>query len=112
VISHLPPPPEPSQPPFLWGSEEHVRELFAGSDLELRFEQETVQFSFDSREQALAAYERDWGPFVKARELLEPEGAWPEVRTELADVLERHGTRSGAGFLYPGEYLVVVGRRR
>lgn len=111
VISHLPPPPEPSQPPFLWGSEAHVRELFAGSGIELRLEREVVEFSFDSREQALAAYETDWGPFVKARELLEPEGAWPEVRAELAEVLARHGSESDVGFTYPGEYLVVLGRR-
>ncbi len=111
VITHLPPPPEPSQPPFLWGSEAHVRELFAGTGIELRVEREVVEFSFDSREQALAAYETAWGPFVKARELLEPEGAWREVRAELAEVLARHGSESGGGFTYPGEYLMAIGQR-
>jgi len=112
VIANLPPPPEPSQPPFLWGSEEHVRALFAGTGVELRFAHDTVEFRFDSLERALEAYETDWGPFVAARERLEPEGRWPAVRAELAEVLERHGTATAAGFTYTGEYLVVVGRRR
>ena len=112
VINHLPPPPEPSQPPFSWGSEEHVRALFEGRGLELRFEHERVEFEFESLERALEAYETDWGPFVTARERLEPEGRWPAVRAELAEVLERHGTATATGFTYTGEYLVVVGRRR
>ena len=112
VLAHLPPPPEPSKPPFLWGSEEHVRALFEGSGVELRFEHETVDFRFDSRERALEAYETDWGPFVKARELLEPDGRWADVRGELAEVLDRHGSSQDDGFAYRGDYLVVVGRRR
>jgi SAM-dependent methyltransferase len=112
VIANLPPPPEPSQPPFLWGSEEHVRALFAGTGVELRFAHETVEFRFDSLERALDAYETDWGPFVTARERLEPEGRWAAVRAELADVLERHGKATGAEFIYGGEYLVVEGSRR
>jgi SAM-dependent methyltransferase len=112
VLAHLPPPPEPSEPPFLWGSEEHVRALFEGRGVELRFEHERVEFRFDSLERALEAYETDWGPFVTARERLEPEGRWPAVRAELAEVLELHGTATAAGFTYAGEYLVVLGRRR
>lgn len=112
VIANLPPPPEPSQPPFLWGSEEHVRALFAGTGVELRFAHETVEFRFDSLKRALEAYETNWGPFVTARERLEPEGRWPAVRAELAEVLERHGTATAAGFTYTGEYLVVEGRQR
>ena len=34
------------------------------------------------------------------------------VRAELAGVLERRGTTTAAGFTYPGEYLMVIGRRR
>ena len=112
VLAHLPPPPEPSQPPFLWGSEEHVRALFEGTALVLRFERELVEFRFDSLERALEAYETDWGPFVTARERLEPEGRWAGVRAELADVLHRRGKATGAGFTYAGEYLVVEGRKR
>jgi SAM-dependent methyltransferase len=112
VIAHLPPPPEPSQPPFLWGSEDHVRALFDGRRVELHCERGLVEFGFDSLERALQAYETDWGPFVTARERLEPESRWPAVRAELAGVLERRGTTTAAGFTYPGEYLMVIGRRR
>ena len=35
IGTHLPPPPDFAQSPLLWGSEEHVRALFAGSAIEL-----------------------------------------------------------------------------
>ena len=112
VLRHLPSTPDPSRSPFLWGSEEHVRRLFADLDVELQFELDTVEFRFESAEQALTAYETSWGPFVKARELLQPAGSWQDVRAQLAEVLERRGRTSPAGFNYPGEYLTVVGRRK
>ena len=112
VIAHLPTTPGPSRSPFLWGSEEHVRRLFADDEVDLQLKLETIEFRFDSAEQALTAYETNWGPFITAREMLEADGAWPEVRIELADVLKRRGRTRDAGFTYSGEYLMVVGTRK
>ena len=42
---YLPPPPPELKPPVMWGVEEHVRELFAGSGAELSFELRTVTFA-------------------------------------------------------------------
>ena len=112
AIAHLPAAPGPSRSPFMWGSEEHVRRLFADDEVDLQFERETIEFRFDSAEQALTAYETNWGPFITAREVLEADGAWPEVRIELAEVLNRHGRTSDTGFTYSGEYLMVVGTRK
>ena len=35
VAKHMPPLPEDFQPPILWGTEDHVFELFAGTGVEL-----------------------------------------------------------------------------
>lgn len=104
-------PPAAAQPPPLWGSEDHVRGLFEGSGTKLEFDREAVEFRSDSVERALATYETKWGPFMDARETLEPQGRWPLLRADLAGVLERHNTSAGAGLAYSGEYLVVIGRK-
>jgi SAM-dependent methyltransferase len=112
LMAVLPPSPEFAQPPPLWGSEEHVRGLFEASGLELELERESLEFRSDSVEHALRTYETTWGPFIKARELLAPEGRWPALRAELAAVLERRNTADGDALTYEGEYLVVIGRQR
>ena len=40
--AYLPTPPDFAQPPLLWGREDHVRELFAGSGVQLEFERDTA----------------------------------------------------------------------
>lgn len=111
LTSHLHPAPDVAQPPPLWGVEDHVRGLFQGTGITLEFEHESVEFRFDSVERALEFYETAWGPFIEVRELLEPRGGWPAVRSDLAGVLYRHNTATGGGLSCSGDYLVVVGRR-
>ena len=45
---HMPPPPPGLRPPVLWGSEDHVRELFEPHGLELEFDRGEVGFKFES----------------------------------------------------------------
>ena len=110
LLGALPPTPDFVQPPPLWGSEQHVQTLFEGTAIELEFAREAIEFRFDSIESALEIYETKWGPFIEARELLEPQGLWSELRSHLGAVLERHNLSSGFDLRFPGEYLVVVGR--
>jgi SAM-dependent methyltransferase len=111
LMSSLPPTPGFAQPPPLWGSEDHVRGLFAGSGIELQIEREVVEFRFDSVEHALEIYETKWGPFVVVKELLERQDRWAALRADLAGVLEQHNTSTDRDLVYSGEYLVVVGKR-
>jgi ubiquinone/menaquinone biosynthesis C-methylase UbiE len=101
---HLPPPPPFAEPPLLWGSEEHVRELFAGTGVELEFVREVAAFAeFDSVEEELAWTTSRFGPLIMARRALEPQGRWPAVLADLRRLLEDKST--------PAEYLVTVGRK-
>jgi SAM-dependent methyltransferase len=110
IGGHLPPPPAIAQSPILWGKEDHVRELFAGTGVELTFEREIVDIHFATVEHGVELYERYFGPIVKARELLEPQGKWPALHADLVSLFERHSVPAEMGLAYPAEYLVILGR--
>ena len=88
--SYLPKPPAWASPPPLWGDEEHVRRLFAATDAqEPRFTRETVPFPFESPEAYVAFFESTYGPTIKAREVLEPQGRWEALREETTQLAAR-----------------------
>ena len=103
VGAYMPPPPPIAQPPALWGSEHHVRELFAGSAIELEFRRETVeQAEFGSTEEAVEYMATRFGPMMMAREMLTAAGRWDDLRADLITLYERDE---------PLEYLVTIGRK-
>jgi SAM-dependent methyltransferase len=108
---YLPPAPAYASPPPLWGDEEHVRELFDGTDVELRFTWGSTPWRFDSGEHFMAFFETNYGPMVKARERLTAEGTWNECREEIVRMMERHNTAAPDRLDVPSEYVVVVGQR-
>lgn len=100
------PPPEGFQLPILWGSEDHVRELFAGTGLDLEFaREETKNMAFDSAEEGVSLMETKFGPVVTAKQALEPEGKWEALRAEMVAFFDEHRD-DGV------EYLLVTGTKR
>jgi ubiquinone/menaquinone biosynthesis C-methylase UbiE len=110
TASHMPPPPEGFRPPVLWGTEDHVRKLFESTGVNLRFEQAAVIFKFDSADDALEMYEAKFGPIVTAKRMLEPEGKWEALRSELRAQFEEELAAGGEDG-YPGEYLLTLGEK-
>jgi SAM-dependent methyltransferase len=110
MAQHVPPP-EGFQPPVLWGTEAHVRELFDGSGVELSFERAEVTLEGDSTEEFLAEYEAKLPPMVAAKAALEPEGKWEAARAELLALYEEVNVSDGDDLRFPGEYLVAKGRK-
>lgn len=106
--SHLPAPPPFAASPLLWGSEDHVRTLFAGAGLTLTFARHEIEFRFDSAEQEVEHFETKFGPLLKARELLEPQGRWEALHDDFTAYVRRHED-TGGGTRSFGEYLLVVG---
>jgi ubiquinone/menaquinone biosynthesis C-methylase UbiE len=99
---YMPPPPPFAEPPLLWGDEAHVREVFAGTGVELEFARETVAFAdFDSPEEEIEFTATKFGPMIMARRMLEPQGRWQALLDDLRRLLETRGTEA--------EYLVTVG---
>jgi SAM-dependent methyltransferase len=108
---YLPTPPDFASPPPLWGSEEHVRALFADTGVELEFERGFNPWIHDSAEHWVVLMETLYGPALKARERLTAEGRWDACRDELLALAERHNETPDDGLLMNAEYLIVVGRK-
>ena len=103
VGTYMPPPPTIAQPPVLWGSEAHVRDLFAGSEIELEFHRETVApAQFESTDEAIEYLSTRFGPMIMAREMLTAAGRWDDLRADLVELYERDE---------PLEYLVITGTK-
>jgi SAM-dependent methyltransferase len=103
VARYLPPPPPFAAPPALWGAEDHVRELFVGSPIDLEFERGVLELPpFESAEANVEFHSRRFGPLVMARRLTEANGRWPALHAELLPLHEFHTAV---------DYLVAVGRK-
>jgi ubiquinone/menaquinone biosynthesis C-methylase UbiE len=111
---YLPPPPPGAQPPPLWGSEGHVRELF-GDRLELL---EMSRGHYVEKVTSPRAYvdlfTRTFGPVVATYASLADD---PERLEELDHDFLEFATRANTGPAdgaaeYSYEYLLVVGRKR
>lgn len=111
VAKYLPAPPDFVSPPPLWGSEDHVREIFAGTGVDLDFARETVEFRFDSVEDAVDYYSTKFGPVMMARRAIEPEGRWPQLQADMAALFERRTTPDGDELVEPADYLLTLGRK-
>jgi SAM-dependent methyltransferase len=108
---YLPAPPDYASPPPLWGDEEHVRELFAGTGIELEFARGHNPWRFDSAEHFVLFFETFYGPTLKARQRREAEGRYRELREELHELAERHNEASDGSLLMQAEYLLTNGRK-
>ncbi len=110
IAKHRPPPPEGFQPPILWGSEDHVRQLFEGTGVDLDLERTTVEFKADSVEDFFAEMERDLPPIVASKALLEPEGKWEPLRDDLMK-LYTESNQADEGWSSSNEYLLIRGTK-
>ena len=104
IAGYLPPPPSFVAPPWLWGSEEHVRGLFAPEELDLSFERGRVAFPpFETAADDVDYHSTRLGPLIAVRALTEADGRWPSLRETLE--LLHEGLESA-------EYLLAVGHKR
>ena len=110
VGSHVPPPAGVASP-MLWGTEEHLAEIFAGTVEWTAHERRIFSFRYPSAEAFVDFFVTYYGPTLKAVEALGDDG--DALRSDLADLARewnRLGEDDGA-IAIPGEYLESVGRR-
>jgi SAM-dependent methyltransferase len=110
VGSYMPPPPAELKPPVMWGTEDHVRSLFAEGGAALSFERRTVTFSHDSPESWVEYNERILGPAIMAKAALEPQGRYDELRTELIGLYSDANEAVDGTFRANAEYLLTIAR--
>ena len=96
-----PPPPDGAQPPVLWGTEEHVRELL-GDDA--RFERHHVEWTDTSAEAYAEFMEDSFPPLLAARERVGDE----QVHDTYLGFLKEVNEADDGGFRFRGGYLLSV----
>ncbi len=106
--SFMPPPPPGVEPPPLWGVPEHIEEVFAAVGVKPAIAREAVTFEFPSVEEAVERYAADFGPFVMARTMLEPQGRWDEFLGAFGDLIRRFNPASDGSAQIRSEYFVIT----
>ena len=108
-----PPPPAGAQPPPLWGSEEHVRELVGDRvDLHTLRRENLEVTAFEQARDYGEHFKAYYGPTIAARQNAVATGRereFDEALDRFCDEWNR-GTQEAARF--EKEYLIVVGMRR
>src|SRR3954469_11702857 len=99
----LPPPPGP--PPGLWGTEDHVREMW-GEDVE--FERHEIVWTDESVESYARFMLDSFGPLLNAREVLGERAS--ELDQAYRDFLERENEADDGTLRFRGAYLLSVAR--
>jgi SAM-dependent methyltransferase len=96
-----PPPPDGAQPPVLWGTEEHVRELLGDG---VSFERHHVEWVDESAEAYARFMEDSFPPLVAARQ----RSGDKQVHDTYLGFLEQVNEADDGGFRFRGEYLLSV----
>jgi ubiquinone/menaquinone biosynthesis C-methylase UbiE len=105
----LPPLPAYALPPVLWGTREHIEELFAGTDIKLSFSIDSVLYEFASPDAYVGFFETNFGPLVQAKQFLSERGSWNQVRGLMIALLTERNVAVDGSFRALHEYLVVIG---
>jgi SAM-dependent methyltransferase len=107
ITSHVPGPPGvPS--PLLWGTEDHLNELFGDAATGLRSVERTCTFRFTSAEEFVTFFRRWYGPTLKAFEALDEDGR-AALAADLTDLARRSDRLADGGSVaIPATYLETV----
>ncbi len=109
AAEHAPPPPG-VQPPVLWGSEEHLCELFGDGVSDLTVNERYWNFRYRSSEDWLQVFRTYFGPIITAFERVGDEGA-EALENDLLNVMREHNRAGDAALVTPAEYAEVVAVR-
>jgi ubiquinone/menaquinone biosynthesis C-methylase UbiE len=106
---HAPPAPG-VQPPPLWGTEDHLRELFGDQVTDLNAERVSVKMRFRSADHWLEVFRTYFGPTKVAFERVGEDGE-EALESDLRDLLERHNVAGDRALVELSDYLQVVATR-
>jgi SAM-dependent methyltransferase len=104
--AYMPPPPDFASPPILWGTEDHVREMFGNAASEFEFERHSATIEWESTETWTDFFMDRFGPLVTARELLGER--FGELRERTVAIFEARNEADDGSLRLPQEYLLSV----
>lgn len=113
LASYAPPPPPGALPPLLWGTEDHVRQMFGDAVRTLQMTRHQYCERASSPRQYFELFRDTFGPFVAIHASL---GGQPQRQAELEDAflqfIARWNRAAPQGRVeIPYEYLLVVAQR-
>lgn len=103
AASYLPAPPDFAEPPIVWGTEEHVREMFPAAQ-GFEFERHSATIEWESIDGFEDVFMEKFGPMVAARELLGER--FVDLRGEIHEIWVRWNESDDGRFVLPQEYLL------
>jgi SAM-dependent methyltransferase len=109
VAKHAPPPPG-VESPLLWGTEDHLREVFGDGISDLRIERLASRQAFRSAEHFLDFFRTYFGPTKVAFERVGPEGE-EALAADLLGYAEEYNTAGDRAIVLRPEYLQVIATR-
>lgn len=107
VMRHMPPPPPGTQPATSWGTEDHVRSLFADA-AEVRCERHLIDVVGASPEGFTDYLATVLGPLALARGALEASGGWDALHADLIALFAEANEADDGSLRAPAEYLVTT----
>jgi SAM-dependent methyltransferase len=107
VAAHVPPP-AGVRSPMLWGTENHLRELFGDGIASLAVTERTFTFRFGSAEEFVGFFRRWYGPTVKAFDALATGRARAALERDLVELARRHDRLGAGATAIPATYLEAV----
>lgn len=110
IAKHAPPPPGVVSP-LLWGTEEHLREVFGDAISDLRVERRKSRQTFRSADHFLEFFRTYFGPTKVAYERVGPEGEAALTADMKAYLDEYNKAGDRAALVLEPEYLQVVATR-
>jgi ubiquinone/menaquinone biosynthesis C-methylase UbiE len=110
TIGRHAPPPAGLRSPMLWGTEERLRQLFAGGVNSLQTTRRQYVFRYRSAEHWLEVFRTYYGPMTRAFATLSDEGQ-AALAAELLDLARRHDRAGDGALSVPSDYLEAVAVR-
>lgn len=111
VIGAYLPPPAGLKSPALWGTEEHIMELFGAQAKAIRAVRKHFNFRYRSAAHWIRVFRDYYGPTHKAFAALDAK-AQDALATDITALLDRCNAGGASSLVVPAEYLEVVIERR
>jgi SAM-dependent methyltransferase len=105
------PPPAGVKSPGLWGTEDHLQQLFGERAARIGAQRKIFNFRYESAVHWLQIFRDFYGPVHKAFGALDDAGK-QALEGDLLALLERSNTAGTASLVVPAEYLEVVITKR
>jgi SAM-dependent methyltransferase len=107
VIGKYIAPPAGLKSPALWGTEEHIMELFGTQATAIRAVRKHFNFRFRSAAHWIQVFRDYYGPTNRAFAALNPLGQ-DALAKDITDLLNRRNVAGPSSLVVPSEYLEVV----